>query len=82
MVRVTHPFHPLELAARVRNLLRMKAMQDQLRAFGARMETLAITDDLTGISNRRRFLDQMAWEYSAGELLRAYEVLCGPNRSR
>jgi hypothetical protein len=35
-----------------------------------------------GEYNRRRFLDQMAWEYSAGELLRAYEVLCGPNRSR
>jgi glycosyltransferase involved in cell wall biosynthesis len=35
-----------------------------------------------GEYNRRRFLEQMAWEYSAGELLRAYEVLCGPNRSR
>jgi len=35
-----------------------------------------------GEYNRRRFLDQMAWEYSAGELLRAYEVMCGPNRSR
>src|SRR5262245_23551875 len=35
-----------------------------------------------GEYNRRRFLDSMAWEYSAGELLRAYEMLCGPNRSR
>jgi glycosyltransferase involved in cell wall biosynthesis len=30
-----------------------------------------------GEYNRRRFLDQMAWEYSAGELLRAYDLLCG-----
>ena len=31
-----------------------------------------------GDYNRRRFLEQMAWEFSAGELLRAYEKLCGP----
>ena len=34
-----------------------------------------------GAYNRKRFLDQMAWEYSAAELLRAYEGLCGPNPS-
>jgi len=31
-----------------------------------------------GDYNRRRFLDQMAWEHNASELLRAYETLCGP----
>ncbi len=31
-----------------------------------------------GEYNRKRFLERMAWEYSAGELLRAYEVVCGP----
>ena len=30
-----------------------------------------------GEYNRRRFLDRMAWEYNAGELLKAYEKLCG-----
>jgi glycosyltransferase involved in cell wall biosynthesis len=34
-----------------------------------------------GEYNRRRFLEQMAWEYSAGELLRAYQILCGPKRT-
>jgi glycosyltransferase involved in cell wall biosynthesis len=29
-----------------------------------------------GAYNRKRFLEQMAWEYSAGELLRAYDLLC------
>jgi glycosyltransferase involved in cell wall biosynthesis len=29
-----------------------------------------------GAYNRQRFLERMAWEYSAGELLRAYETLC------
>ena len=31
-----------------------------------------------GAYNRRRFLEVMAWEHNAGELLRAYEMLCGP----
>ncbi len=31
-----------------------------------------------GEYNRRRFLEHMAWEYSASELLRAYEKVCGP----
>ena len=30
-----------------------------------------------GAYNRRRFLDLMAWEHAAGELLRGYETLCG-----
>jgi glycosyltransferase involved in cell wall biosynthesis len=34
-----------------------------------------------GAYNRKRFLEAMAWEYSAGELLRAYETLCGPKRN-
>jgi glycosyltransferase involved in cell wall biosynthesis len=34
-----------------------------------------------GVYNRRRFLEAMAWEYSAGELLRAYRSLCKPKRS-
>jgi glycosyltransferase involved in cell wall biosynthesis len=29
-----------------------------------------------GTYNRKRFLERMAWEYSAGELLEAYEGLC------
>jgi glycosyltransferase involved in cell wall biosynthesis len=34
-----------------------------------------------GAYNRRRFLEAMAWEYSAGELLRAYRTLCAPKRT-
>ncbi len=35
-----------------------------------------------GAYNRRRFLETMAWEHSAGQLLRAYEHLCRPRRDR
>ena len=34
-----------------------------------------------GAYNRKRFLETMAWEYSAGELLRAYRTLCGTEPS-
>ena len=34
-----------------------------------------------GAYNRQRFLERMAWEYSASELLRAYEILCGPKKN-
>jgi len=33
-----------------------------------------------GAYNRRRFLDHLAWEHNAGELLRAYEGLCATRR--
>jgi glycosyltransferase involved in cell wall biosynthesis len=33
-----------------------------------------------GAYNRRRFLDQLAWEHNAGELLKAYEGLCAARR--
>jgi glycosyltransferase involved in cell wall biosynthesis len=33
-----------------------------------------------GAYNRRRFLDRMAWEYSARDLLSAYGRLCAPKR--
>jgi glycosyltransferase involved in cell wall biosynthesis len=33
-----------------------------------------------GAYNRRRFLDTLAWEHNAGELLRAYEGLCATRR--
>jgi glycosyltransferase involved in cell wall biosynthesis len=46
---------------------------------------LALLDDperreRMGATNRTRFLDSLAWEYNAGELLRAYERLCEPTR--
>jgi len=34
-----------------------------------------------GAYNRQRFLERMAWEHSAGELLRAYQTLCVAKKS-
>jgi glycosyltransferase involved in cell wall biosynthesis len=34
-----------------------------------------------GAYNRQRFLDELAWEHNAGELIAAYEGLCGKPRA-
>lgn len=60
---VTKPFHPKELAARVRVHLRLKLLSDEVQAANARLEALATTDELTGLSNRRLFEQLLALEH-------------------
>ncbi len=48
--------------------------------------TLELLDDpdrraRMGAYNRARFLEKMAWEFSRGELLQAYDRLCGPPKT-
>jgi diguanylate cyclase (GGDEF)-like protein len=52
---VTKPFNDKELIARVRVHYRLKMLQDELRQANARLESLASTDGLTGLFNRRYF---------------------------
>ncbi len=52
---VTKPFNDRELLARVRVHYRLKVLQDELREANKRLETLADTDGLTGLFNRRYF---------------------------
>ncbi len=59
---VTKPFNEKELVARVRVHYRVKALQDQLREANMRLETLAVTDGLTGLFNRRYFDDLLLSE--------------------
>jgi diguanylate cyclase (GGDEF)-like protein len=49
------PFAIPELRARVRAALRVRALQAELRQTNERLELLAITDELTGVCNRRGF---------------------------
>ncbi len=64
------PYNELELNARIYASLRTKALQDELKMKNRQLEDLldkvnymAITDALTGIYNRRRFLDVLSSEY-------------------
>ncbi|HEX6493542.1 MAG TPA: diguanylate cyclase [Candidatus Dormibacteraeota bacterium] len=52
-------FEPSELIARVSAALRVKSLQDQLRARNAELETVTRTDALTGICNRRHLEERL-----------------------
>ncbi len=57
---VTKPFDPQELIARVKTQLKIKMLQDQLK-------TLANTDPLTGLSNRRCLFEALTRELSRSQ---------------
>lgn len=44
-----------EFLARVKSVLRLKTMTDELRRANHRLEVLSLTDELTGLANMRRF---------------------------
>lgn len=60
---VTKPFHPGELAARVKVHLKIKALQTELRQKNALLLELSTTDGLTKIYNRRHFLELARKEF-------------------
>jgi len=74
---LTKPINPVELAARVRSVLRLKAEMDQrkqreaeliettyrLAAAKSELQRLSAMDGLTGITNRRRFDELLAGEW-------------------
>jgi len=60
---ITKPFHPGELAARVKVHLKIKALQTELRQKNALLLELSTTDGLTKIYNRRHFLELARKEF-------------------
>jgi two-component system cell cycle response regulator len=50
---VRKPVDPVELVARIRTALRLRALHDELASRNAELEQLARTDVLTGLANRR-----------------------------
>jgi diguanylate cyclase (GGDEF)-like protein len=55
---ISKPFAVPELAARVRAAMRMSKLQEDLKASNEELSKLAVTDVLTGLSNRRGFAAQ------------------------
>jgi len=71
---ITKPFNKLELLARVKSLLRMKNLHDQLQdkirqleEAKERLRELAVTDGLTGLYNYRYFKEFLAQELRRAE---------------
>jgi len=56
---ICKPFATPELMARVRAALRMRKMEKDLRAVNEQLARLAVTDELTGLCNRRGFDSEM-----------------------
>lgn len=56
---ISKPFAVPELVARVRAALRMRKLQNELRASNEQLSRLAVTDGLTGLLNRRGFDHQL-----------------------
>ena len=54
---VLKPFSFPVLCARMRSSLRLREVREKLKASNERLEILATTDSLTGLSNRRHFFD-------------------------
>lgn len=59
---ITKPFDIEELSARVKSLLRIKTLQDQLRDANANLAEMSVTDGLTGIYNHRHFIERLESE--------------------
>ncbi|MBN1522187.1 MAG: diguanylate cyclase [Candidatus Aureabacteria bacterium] len=55
---ITKPFNEMEFIARVKVLLRLKSLQDELQKANKKLERLSIIDGLTGIYNHRYFQEK------------------------
>lgn len=60
---LTKPINFPELEARVRSMLRIKRLQDQLEEKNRELEQLSIRDGLTGLYNHRHLHELLADEY-------------------
>jgi len=60
---LTKPYNPLELRARVASMLRIKAIQDKIDSKRRELESLSVTDDLTGLNNHRALQHRLRDEF-------------------
>lgn len=69
------PFESEELEARVKSLLRMRHLMDELKEKNILLEKLAVTDELTGLFNRRHFFDSLKEQLALG-LRHNFKIAC------
>ena len=57
---ISKPFDVLEMLIRIRNMLEVRLLHEAARDHGKTQESLALTDALTGLANRRLLFDRIA----------------------
>lgn len=72
---VIKPFDREELEARVKSLLKMRHLMDELKEKNTLLERLAITDELTGLYNRRHFFEVVREQMALG-LRHNFKIAC------
>lgn len=60
---ITKPFETEVLLAKIKSLIRLKELQDELKKTNKLLESLATTDGLTGIYNHRYFYEKLNEEF-------------------
>ena len=69
------PFENEELIARVKSLLRVRNLMEELKEKNSLLEKLAITDELTGLNNRRHFFESTHSQMALG-LRHHFKIAC------
>jgi len=57
---ISKPFDVAEMLIRVRNMLEVRLLHEAARTHGKALESLALTDPLTGLANRRLLVDRVS----------------------
>ena len=68
---ISKPFDVPELLLRVRNMLEVRLLHEATRDHGKTLESLALTDPLTGLANRRLLVDRLSMAMLHAERERA-----------
>ncbi len=63
---ITKPFNTTLLLAKIKAMLRIKSLSEELKKKNQMLEEMAITDGLTGIPNYRYFIDKLEEEVKRG----------------
>lgn len=69
------PFESEELVARVKSLLRVRNLMEELKEKNTLLEKLAVTDELTGLHNRRHFFESAHSQMALG-LRHHFKIAC------